>query len=177
MALPFISPSGAAVLLIAYLTYRLLTVNKIQRGRLPPGPWPLPVIGNARDFPSSDALMHEHWLRLKEKYGPMIYLTAMGMNFLILQDTRAAIDLLENRSIKTSSRPGTLFVNELCGYGGSIIQKNYGHEFRLRRKLMHQVIGTKVLTAQFSGLQEQEVHRQLVQTLKDPKKLLRHYKR
>jgi hypothetical protein len=52
-----------------YLLYLLLHRSSSRTHRLPPGPKPLPIIGNVRDMPAADSADWLHWLKHKELYG------------------------------------------------------------------------------------------------------------
>ena len=44
---------------------------------LPPGPKPLPILGNFRDVPPEGSLEYMHWLKHKDLYGPITSVTVM----------------------------------------------------------------------------------------------------
>lgn len=166
------SASWCIIALLSYFVYRYF-FQKVQS--LPPGPKPLPIIGNARDLPPAGALEYEHWLEHKDTYGPISSVTVLGMTLVIIHDKKSAHDLLEQNSSKTSGRPEMVFAHELCGYEFIIFQP-YGSEYRHWRKIIHQELGTEVKSAQFEDIQEVEIKRQLVRTLKEPENWLSHLK-
>jgi hypothetical protein len=119
---------------------------------------------------------YQHWLRHKDLYGPISSVTLLGTTLVIIHDKKAAYDLLEKTSIKTSGRPSMTFANKLCGYERIVLCQGYNSTFRQYRKLLHQDLGTKVSAAQFQDAQEVEVNRQLVRVLNEPDKWLEHLK-
>lgn len=173
MAIASLSLWGITAL-IAYLVYQQSTQK--SRRKLPPGPKPLPILGNLRDFPSDGALEYQHWLKHKDRYGGISSVTVMGMTLVIIHDKKAAQELLEQTSSKTSGRPTMVMANKLCGYESIVICQDYNPTFRRCRKYLHQELGTKVSAAQFRGAQEIEVNRQLVRALNQPEKWLEHFK-
>mgnify|MGYP001559058540 CR=1 FL=1 len=174
MSFSFMLKWGTASL-ITYLIYRYSSSRPVQRN-FPPGPKPLPVVGNARDFPGADIPEFQHWLKHKDLYGPISSVTVLGMTLVVIHDKKVAHDLLEQNSIKTSGRPTMVFANQMCGYETIMVCQGYNSTFRHHRKLLHQELGTKVSAAQFRDVQEIEVNRQLVRVLNDPEKCLEHFK-
>lgn len=53
----------------------------------------------------------------------------------------------------------------------------YGERFRIHRKNMSRIIGSKQVAAQYNTLQEAEVGHFLLHLLDDPKNLVDHIKR
>jgi hypothetical protein len=88
---------------------------------LPPGPNPLPLIGNVHQIPKErDWLTYAHWAKkygemvsseLRLKYpssifvGDIVYIHDFGRPIIILNSFNAAHDLLEKRSDIYSGRP------------------------------------------------------------------------
>lgn len=166
--------ASAVALLVGYLAYRYAT-NRNGR-KLPPGPKPLPLLGNALDFPPPGIPEHEHWLTHKDKYGPVSSVTVFGMTLVLIHSQDAAQELLERSAAKTSGRPKMVFANELCGYESIAVCQEYGDKFRRYRRLLHKELGTRVSAAKFRELQEVEVRRQLVRALVEPGRWLEHLK-
>lgn len=169
----FISLPAIAIALISYLIY--LSIRPRNR-KLPPGPKPLPLLGNALDFPPPGVPEFQHWLKHKDLYGPISSVAIMGMTLVLVHDKNMAHDLLEKAASKTSGRPTMVFANKLCGYESIVLCKGYSNTFRLYRKLLHQELGTKASAAQFRGIQQVEVNRQLVRALHEPERWLEHFK-
>lgn len=174
MVASFWSPLGIAAV-IGWLIYRHF-VNLRARRNLPPGPKPLPIVGNALDFPGSGVPEFQHWLKHKDLYGGVSSVTVMGLTLIILHDNKAARYLLDQNAVVTSSRPSMYFANILCGYGDLLSNQNYGDTFRRYRKLLHRELGTKSSVLKFSESQEVEVKRQLLRALNEPEKWIEHYK-
>ncbi|PNP53777.1 hypothetical protein THARTR1_05901 [Trichoderma harzianum] len=170
----FIIAQGIIVL-IGVLVYSLFFRRKRDALLpLPPGPRPLPFLGNIRDGPPKGVPDFLHWLTFKDKYGPISSLTVLGQTIIILQDQDAATELLEKKeSLKTSGRPGFTFT-QMCGYNRFLPMRQYDDKFRLQRKLLHQQIGTKLLASQYTEIQDVEVKRFLLRVLNDPDNLINH---
>ncbi|KAF5023001.1 hypothetical protein F66182_4959 [Fusarium sp. NRRL 66182] len=159
---------------IVFLALQYLMLN-IQH-RTPPGPKPLPLIGNARDFPPEGVPEYQHWLRHKDLYGPISSVTLLGTRLVIIHDREAAHDLLDKTAIKTSGRPSMTFANKICGYERIVLCQGYTSTFRRYRKMLHQELGTKTSAAQFQNAQEVQVNRQLVRALNEPGRWFEHLK-
>ncbi|KAF5012218.1 hypothetical protein FDECE_1734 [Fusarium decemcellulare] len=161
-------------LLALFLYYRYFW--KKPNLNLPPGPKPLPIVGNIRDFPPNGKLEYEHWLELKDTYGPIMQVSVLGQSLILIHDRNMAHDLLEKSSTKTSGRPHLHFGGDLCGYGVLTNLMPYNATHKHHRKLIHRQLGTKTLAAQFQGVQDIESRRLLLRTLDDPNHLIDHIK-
>ncbi|WYZ44616.1 hypothetical protein EsH8_VII_001052 [Colletotrichum jinshuiense] len=166
------------LILISFLAEKLLGSWKNGRGRpLPPGPKGLPFVGNINDLPKSGELEAHHWLKHKDLYGPISSITVMGQTIVIINDAQLAFELLDKRSVKHSSRPKQLFAGEMVGWEQVTGMVPYGERFRIHRKNMSRIIGSKQVAAQYNKLQEAEVGHFLLHLLDDPKNLVDHIKR
>ncbi|RGP61344.1 o-methylsterigmatocystin oxidoreductase [Fusarium longipes] len=146
------------------------------RKNLPPGPQPLPIVGNIRDLPDGTAPEYQHWLKFKDLYGPICHLTIFGKSLIIIHDRDAANTILEKSSVKTSGRPQFVFGNEMCGYNRVLSFLPYGEKFKHQRKLIHQQLGTKATASRFRDTQDVESRRLLLRILERPDKLSEHIK-
>lgn len=75
--------------------------------------------------------------------GDIMSITALGQPIIILNSSRAAIALLEQKSLITSDRPIFIFGGEMVGWGQQMPFLQYGQPWKDLRKVMHQGIGTK----------------------------------
>ncbi|KAH7013861.1 cytochrome P450 [Ilyonectria destructans] len=143
---------------------------------LPPGPKPLPIVGNIRDMPPRGAPEYQHWLKFKDTYGPISCVTIFGQSLIIIHDRDAAHDLFEKSSTKTSGRPQLHFASKLCGYGVLLSFQQYNATFRQHRKLVHRQLGTKAVASRFHDIQDIESRRFLLRILDSPISLMEHIK-
>ncbi|KAL4879859.1 cytochrome P450 [Aspergillus karnatakaensis] len=162
-------------IVIIYLIYREFR-PKTHRLPLPPGPDPIPLLGNLGDFAPDGTPEHLHWLNHKTLYGGISSVTVMGMTLVIIHDKEIANDLLTKMSSKTSGRPSMIMANKLCGYENIILCQSYNPTFVRARKLLHQELGTSASAATFRDAQEVEVNRQLVRSLNEPERWIEHFK-
>jgi hypothetical protein len=72
---------------------------------LPPGPKPLPLIGNLLDLPQEkEWLTYRTW---NDRYGDVVCVDALGQKIVILGSAAAVDELLEKRGAIYSDRPLT----------------------------------------------------------------------
>ncbi|KAL3462651.1 cytochrome P450 [Aspergillus heterothallicus] len=140
---------------------------------LPPGPKPLPLIGNVRDMPEPGAPDWLHWLKHKSIYGPISTVSVLGQRLIIVNDAKIALELLEKRSAIYSGRPSLPFA-DLCGMGGTVLMQGYGKRLQTYRKYIHREMGSAVNVARFDRTQETEVRRFLARLLDAPQNLPGH---
>ncbi|KAM4056370.1 cytochrome p450 [Hirsutella rhossiliensis] len=160
--------------LLAFIAHRLLFQKRNILGP-PPGPTPLPLVGNILDLPPKGIPEFRHWLRHKECYGPISSVTVMGHTLVIIHDREAAHHLLEKNTIRTSARPAISYAIQSCGFNNLVplLQNDAYH--RKARKALHQQLGTKPAVARYCGIQDVEARRLLLRALKQPNDLFKHF--
>ncbi|KAL7950546.1 cytochrome P450 [Trichoderma barbatum] len=161
---------------IGLLIYRQYFQKKNVLLSLPPGPKPLPILGNILDLPPDGTPEFQHLLKFKDLYGPISSMTSLGQTIVILHDKQAPYDIMGKMSLKASGRPTSVFAYELCGFQNFTSGRQYDATYRLHRKFMHQQAGTKLVAAQFNGIQDVESRRLLKRILYDPKNLIKHFR-
>ncbi|KAJ7186809.1 putative monooxygenase [Mycena filopes] len=132
---------GIALLAVAgaYLTVTTLVRRKSS---YPPGPRRLPIVGNAFQIPK-----HWQWLTYSawaQKYGPVVYLEAVGQPLVLLNSYEAAKDLLEQRSAIYSDRP-RLEMAYLSGYDKAFVLAPNNDNWRAQRKILTQDLGPRMI--------------------------------
>jgi hypothetical protein len=104
----------------AYLAWRVHTrprgpppsPDALESLPLPPGPRPIPLLGNVLDLTAS-----ELWLRAAEwaqEYGGVTYLNVFGLSLVFVNTPEAANELLERKGALYSDRMRMGMI-ELCG--------------------------------------------------------------
>jgi len=122
--------TGLIVLLIDYV------LLLYKRSKMPPGPFPLPIVGNVLHFPRE-----KPWYKFEEwsnKFNNPMITVWIGRNpIVVLNDAWTASDLMDKRANIYSSRPVFQVPGRLMG-GAEWDQPllPYGDKWRRHRKLM-----------------------------------------
>ncbi|EIW58796.1 cytochrome P450 [Trametes versicolor FP-101664 SS1] len=144
-------PSSPQVLLLVvvllFVAARLLFTGKDKRPPLPPGPRPLPLLGNALDFPKSH--LGREFRSLSEKYGDVAYLSVLGQSIILVNSYDAACELLEKRSGNYSDRPQSAMV-KMTNLDWIFVFKDYGAEWRRYRRELHVSFVPEMMTRYFA---------------------------
>ncbi|KIJ57200.1 hypothetical protein M422DRAFT_149594 [Sphaerobolus stellatus SS14] len=152
----------------AFVYYFLKDRHKLP---LPPGPKSLPLIGNAFDLPTShEYLKYADW---GSKYGDVVHVTALGKHIIILNSTKACIDLLEQRSTIHSDRPSLPMIDEptLIDAGWSFSTMRYSKRWKRHRRLFTHHLNPTAITQVFSERQVSAVQMLLRLLVSNPKTL------
>ncbi|KAI9926564.1 hypothetical protein AWENTII_006854 [Aspergillus wentii] len=116
-----------------------------QKQRLPPGPTPLPLIGNILQLPNKAP-----WEAMKElgaKYGP-IMTVKFGFRTVIILNTRdAARDLLEKRANVYSSRPRMISFSEYLFRNTIPVAMPYTPEWLALHRLQLRILNPRAARA------------------------------
>ncbi|KAI0088547.1 cytochrome P450 [Irpex rosettiformis] len=157
-------PTPLAVALCALPVVYAYTSSR-QKKALPPGPKPLPLIGNVLDVPREAA-----WKVFKEwghQYGDMIFLHTLGKPMLIVNSADIAFDLLDKRSGLYSFRPQFAMANEVIGWKFSLTSMDYSEKSKRQRKYMASYFA-KARLPDYYPVQVREAHQMLNEILDDP---------
>ncbi|KAF9680183.1 hypothetical protein SADUNF_Sadunf06G0094700 [Salix dunnii] len=98
----------------------------------PPGPPAWPIFGNIFDL---GAIPHHTFYKLKEKYGPVIWLKLGYTNTLVIQSAETAAELFKNHDLAFSDRKVPLVLTAHNYSQGSMSIGRYGPNWRMLRRL------------------------------------------
>lgn len=127
-----------AVVFTLFLSTLMLRKWKLKSGRsqhefpLPPGPRPLPLVGN---LPALGSRPHQSLAKLAKTYGPLMYLRLGSVPTVIVSSAEMAEEILKTHDKVFASRPHVMSC-EIMGYGSQNFGfLPYGDEWRNARKL------------------------------------------
>ncbi|EMD33676.1 hypothetical protein CERSUDRAFT_141968 [Gelatoporia subvermispora B] len=115
-----------------------------RRLPLPPGPKPLPLVGNALDVPSD--LPWRTYAQWANTYGDIIYVNVFGQPMIVLNALEDVVELLEKRSSNYSDRLQTEMIT-LIGWNWSYTTMPYGQQWRQHRRGFHQYFNQTAVRA------------------------------
>ncbi|KAH9929386.1 cytochrome P450 [Fomitopsis serialis] len=170
---------GAALLCAAfYLAIvshgRWLGRNRLLR--LPPGPKPLPIVGNVHQVPAE--YQEKTFARWSKEYGNLIYATMFTRPILIINTQKIARELLDKRGNRYSSRPRMVMLTELLGWDPDVITLPYNSEHRRKqRRWIQNAFGDKAAVRQFEKLQQRETYILLSALIHEPHDFTKHTSR
>ncbi|KAJ7185509.1 cytochrome P450 [Mycena filopes] len=118
-----------------------LLVNYLQSNshRTPPGPRPLPIIGNLLDIPQHEQwLVYQDWSRRYES--DIVRMSVFGTDILVVNTAQAASALFGHKSAIYSDRPRMPMLAELIGLGWHFAFMPHDKNWQLHRKIFSQEV-------------------------------------
>ncbi|KAI0310499.1 putative CyP450 monooxygenase [Amylostereum chailletii] len=131
--------------LVVALAVQAYLRQRRARALRPPGPTPLPLLGNLLQIPKrSPWKTYAAWGR--EHRSDLISVQVFGQLTIIVNTAKAARELFEKRSHKYSDRPHFTMI-DLIGWDWDIAMMRYDAKWRLHRRLLHQFMHEKAALA------------------------------
>ncbi|KIO15806.1 hypothetical protein M407DRAFT_86728, partial [Tulasnella calospora MUT 4182] len=121
-----------------------------NRPPFPPGPKPLPLIGNLLDVRRSRMALN--FADFGEKYGPATFLRLPGSNLLIINSYDVAYELLDKRGTLYADRPRMVMMGELIGASRATPLRPYGPGWKLQRRYLRQALSVTGVRNNYAAL-------------------------
>lgn len=119
-----------AIALLLWVIWAMTTKSRL--GRLPPGPRPLPIVGNLFQLDRKPQLA---FARLASKYGSIMTLWLGSMSTVVISSDEAAREMYKNHDAVLAGRKIYAAIKGDFGHEGSMITSQYGPHLRLLRRL------------------------------------------
>lgn len=167
-------PALAALSAVAYGLVSWWSHKKRNPGGLPlpPGPKPLPVVGNVLGLKIDEPwVTYTHW---GATYGDLVYSRLLNQEIILINTEKVARDLLERRSNNYSDRPGILcLTNDFFGWSFNSVMIKYNDRWRLHRRLFHQAFRAEAAYS-YQPMQIRKARELLNNLIEDPVNWMAH---
>ncbi|KAG0706386.1 cytochrome P450 [Suillus ampliporus] len=135
-----------------------------SRPLLPPGPTPLPIVGNVLSLDTARPWLTFHAWR--STYGDIIYARLLNKPVVVLNSEEVAKDLFEGRSAIYSDKPQSIIYEPFASDFNMGLMP-YGDRWRLQRRMLHQAF-RQVEIPTYHAVQLRCAHKMLFSFLQDP---------
>ncbi|CAN1275682.1 Geraniol 8-hydroxylase [Linum perenne] len=128
--------SGISLLLLLWVVWAITTERRHRRfeqlGRLPPGPRPLPIVGNIFNLGWAP---HVSFVQLAQAHGPIMTLYLGSMCTVVISSKEAARTMFKSYDVVFAGRKIYESMKGGKSSDGSIITAQYGPQWRMLRRL------------------------------------------
>ncbi|KAG9048572.1 hypothetical protein FS837_012513 [Tulasnella sp. UAMH 9824] len=159
---------GAGASIALYWLWNYL--NTWNKAPYPPGPIPLPLLGNILDMPTT--LLPVGFAEFGKKYGPLTFIRVPGSTILVVNSYEAASDLLDKRGGLYADRPRMAMLGELVGLEAGTPLSRYGHGWKLQRKFLRQALSANAVRNNYAELLRRNWTGYLKGVMSDPENFL-----
>ncbi|KAJ7651442.1 cytochrome P450 [Mycena rosella] len=161
----------AVLLTITFVWHRKSTAPARY---LPPGPRPVPILGNVLDLTAKELwLVATKWAA---QFGDVVHVHIMGQRLIFLSSPEATMELLDRKGSIYSDKPPFVMAGELCGCDDMVAFTRYGDKSKRQRRLLNQAFGVQVIPS-YHPLIQSETHSFIRRLVADPSKYMDHLRR
>ncbi|KAG1743719.1 cytochrome P450 [Suillus paluster] len=138
---------------------------------LPPGPTPLPIVGNVLSLDTARPwLTFNAW---RSTYGDIIYARLLNKPVIVVNSEEVARDLFEGRSNIYSDKPQSIVYKPFASdFNTGLLP--YGDRWRLHRRIFHQAFRPAQIPT-YHAVQLRSAHKMLFSLLQDPDNYASHF--
>ncbi|KAG2149337.1 cytochrome P450 [Suillus clintonianus] len=141
-----------------------------SRPPLPPGPTPLPIVGNVLSLDTAQPwLTFNAW---RSTYGDIVYARLLNKPVIVINSEEVAKDLFERRSAIYSDKPQSIVYESFASDFNAGLMP-HGDRWRLHRRIFHQAF-RQTETPTYHAVQIRCAHKMLFSFLQDPGNYLSH---
>ncbi|XP_009787639.1 cytochrome P450 98A2-like [Nicotiana tabacum] len=158
MALPLVLSISIFLIFLSYKLYHRLTA------KLPPGPWPWPVIGNLFDITPVRFRCFAEWAHV---YGPIFSFYLGSQLNVVVNNAELAKEVLKDNDQNLANRFRTKPLENVSKNGMDLIWADYGPHYVKVRKLCNLELFTPKRLEALSPIREDEVTAMVENIFKD----------
>ncbi|KAG6370812.1 cytochrome P450 [Boletus reticuloceps] len=161
---------AVGVVVVSALTLLKRRRRTVHGYRLPPGPAPLPLVGNLFSIDGK-----RPWITYAEwatRYGDIFMIRVLKQDIIVINSEKTAKDLLDRRSSIYSDRP-YIATRDPYGWSFNFGWSQYGDQWRSQRRMFHQAFRIEAALA-FRPVQLEKARHLVLDILSAPHDFSKH---